>query len=39
MIMTMIMITIMITTTSIEGGAALEQAPKKLTDFFDKGLL
>jgi hypothetical protein len=37
MIMTMIMITIMI--TSIEDGAALEQAPKKLTDFFDKGLL
>ena len=37
--MIMIMITIMITTTSIEDGAALEQAPKKLTDFFDKGLL
>jgi hypothetical protein len=37
--MIMIMITIMITTTSIEDGAALEQAPKKLTDFFDKSLL
>jgi hypothetical protein len=29
----------MITTTSIEDGAALEQAPKKLIDFFDKSLL
>ena len=39
MIMAMTMTMIMDTTTSIEDGAALEQAPKKLTDFFDKGLL
>jgi hypothetical protein len=37
--MIIVMIMPMTTNTSIEDGAALEQAPKKSIDFFDKSLL